>query len=300
MYPFGKSWSRLSPYWFLLPALLIYIIFSFGPSVFTIIYSFTDITAVQGTKWQFIGWDNYKEFFQSGRTPVYYAALKRTLIFAAAVTGIQTALGLFIAIVINTKLRGHMFFRSLIFLPVVLGVTVFGLVWTLMLNPLDGPVQKIWELFGSSSTFLGSPDLAFPLTIFIQIWGALGYTVVIFLAGLQSIPGDLYEAGRIDGAKAWQSFAHITWPMLAPTVTVNLLLAIVGSLQTYEVIFILTPNNPYTSVLGYEVYLAAFGSNAGVSLRQGFASTVAVLQFGLVLVVALIAQFYLRRREVQM
>ncbi|OPH46572.1 sugar ABC transporter permease [Paenibacillus ferrarius] len=301
MYPFGKKWHKWAPYGFLLPALIIYIVFSFGPSMASIIYSFTDISGVAGVKWHFIGLDNYKEFFHSGRTAAYLASVKRTVIFSFAVTIVQTAIGLLLAIIINSKLKGHLFYRSLIFMPVVLGVTVFGLIWSLMFNPMDGPIQKLWGIFGSSSTFLGSYDLAFYIVVFIQIWGSLGYTVVIFLAGLQAIPGDLYEAGHIDGARAWQSFVHITWPMLASTATVNLLLAIIGSLQTYDVVFVLTQGNFNTSVLGYEIYRAAFGGTPGaLGLRQGFASAVAVIQFSIVLVIAVIAQYYLRRREVQL
>jgi len=298
MYTFGRKWRKLAPYGFLLPALLIYLLFAFGPSMFTIVYSFTDISGVSGVGWHWIGLDNYQELFHSARTPVYVASAKRTVVFSLSVTLLQTAIGLLLAIVINSKLRGHLFYRSLVFMPVVLGVTVFGLIWTLMFNPMDGPMQKLWGLFGSSSTFLGSYTMAFPIVIFVQIWGAMGYTTVIFLAGLQTIPGELYEAGYMDGARSWSSFIHITWPMLAPTVTVNVLLAIIGSLQTFDIVFVLTGGHFNTSILGYEVYRSAFGGNAG-NLRQGFASSVAVLQFGIVLVAAVIAQFYLRRREVQ-
>src|SRR5437660_10443613 len=121
-------------------------------------------------------------------------------------------------------------------------------------------------------------------------------SVVIYRAGLQTIPVGLREAASIDGATAWQSFRMVIYPLLAPTVTVNVLLAVIGSLQTWQIIYILTNGQQNTTVLGLDIFQTAFNG----SLRQGYASCLTMVQFALVLVFALIFQFYLRRREVQM
>jgi raffinose/stachyose/melibiose transport system permease protein len=207
-----------------------------------------------------------------------------------------------LAILLNSKLRGTTFYRAIIFLPVVLGVTVTGLMWTVVLNPIDGPVERLFHLLGQNSTLLGSYTMAFPLVIFIQIWASIGFALVIYLAGLQAIPAELIEAALVDGGKASQVFRYITFPLLAPAVTINIMLSIIGSLQSYQLIYVLTGSGNgvaggfNTSVLSLQIFNSAFSS----SLRQGYASALGMLQFLLVLVVALAFQFYLRRREVQL
>jgi raffinose/stachyose/melibiose transport system permease protein len=278
--------------------MLLYVVFAFGPSLATIVFSFTNISGVPGAGWSFIGLANYQEFFTSLTLPDSDAlgALQRTLIFAAAVTTIQNALSLLIASLLNARLRGRLVVRALVFMPVVLGVTVIGLMWTLVLNPLGGPAESLLNLFGASSSFLGDYTWAFPLCIAIQIWSAMGFSVVIYLAGLQTIPNDLREAASIDGASRWQAYRAVVFPLLAPTVTVNVLLAIIGSLQTWQIIYILTNGRQNTSVLGLSIFQTGFTE----TLRQGYAACLSMVQFAIVLVVALVFQIYLRRREVQM
>jgi len=295
-YPFGRGWTRAFPYLGLLPALLLYTLFLVGPSLSTIVLSFTNISGVPDTPWQFIGTANYREFFSPALSRDNLDALGRTFIFCISVTLIQNAIALLLAVILNTRLMGHLFFRALFFMPVVLGVTIIGLTWSLVFNPVDGPAEHLLGLFGQNSAFFGSYTAAFPLVIAIQIWSAMGYSLVIFLAGLQTIPQELVEAGRVDGANGWQVFYGITFPLLRPSVTANVLLAIIGSLQTYQIIYVLTRGGFNTSVLG----LAIFSTGFAGSQRQGYASSLSVLQFLIVLFVALLAQLYLRRKEVQL
>jgi raffinose/stachyose/melibiose transport system permease protein len=278
--------------------MLLYIMFGFGPSLATVVFSFTNISGVPDAAWSFIGLANYKEFFSELTLPDsdVLGALQRTLIFSAAVTSIQNALSLLIASLLNARIRGRLVVRALVFMPTVLGVTVIGLMWTLVFNPLGGPAEKLLNLFGASSSFFGDYTWAFPLCIAIQIWSAMGFSTVIYLAGLQTIPNDLREAAGIDGANGWQAYRSVVFPLLAPTVTVNVLLAIIGSLQTWQIIYILTNGQQNTSVLGLAIFQTGFTG----TLRQGYAACVSMIQFALVLVIALVFQVYLRRREVQM
>lgn len=296
MYPFAKGLGRHLPLLLLLIPFSLYVIFGFLPSLGTVLFSFTDMTGLPGQQWEFIGFDNFKRFFFSSDQAERILGIKRTLYFAVAVTFFQNGSALFLAVLINQRLKGDSFFRAVFFLPVVLGVTVSGLVWKMMFNPLDGPLQKLLGLFGTESNFLGSYDAAFPLVIFVQIWMYMGYSMVIFLAGLQTIPKDLYEAGHIDGTSPWQSFKNITFPLIAPAFTVNILLSLIGALQAFDTIFVLTNGKFHTNTLAVDVFNAAFTTSQDL----GYASAVAMIQFILVFIFVVIAQYYLRRREVQM
>ncbi|GCE09395.1 carbohydrate ABC transporter permease [Dictyobacter aurantiacus] len=296
MNPFGGKRTWWVPYLGMLPGVALFVLFSLGPSLSTAVLSLTDISGVPNVPWHFIGLQNYIEYFSSGSTRDNLAALERTIIFCVSVTIIQNTLALGVAILLNTKLPGHTFVRSVIFMPVVLGVTVIGLIWSLMFDPTGGPIALLLGHFGITSSFFGDNTLAFPLVIGVQIWSALGYSMIIFLAGLQTVPPELGEAAVVDGASIWQRFRNVTYPLLAPSVTINMLLGIIGSLQTYQLIYVLTGGNFNTSVLSYQIFSNGFSQTQ----RQGYASALAMLQFVLVAAVALIALAYFRRKEVQL
>lgn len=301
MNPFGNSgWEKLLPYLGILPALLLYVVFGVGPSAVTALFSFTNITGTPGVPWHFVGLKNYMDLYHTATNPYNQqgigVVLLHTIVFALVVTVVQNAIALGIALILNMKLRGHVTFRAIIFLPAILGVTVVGLVWTLIFNPLDGPAERIVNLFGGQSAFLGSNSLAFPLVIGIQIWMALGWSVLIWLAGLQTIPNELYEAGKMDGVTRWQSFRYITYPMLAASVSVNILLAIIGSLQTFDIIYVLTDGQFNTMTLGMLMFNTGFGSSSGQA-KEGYGAAISMLMFVCVLIVTLGTQVYLRKRE---
>ena len=167
-----------------------------------------------------------------------------------------------------------------------------------MFNPLGGPIQNFLGYFGVKSSFFGSYDVAFDLIIFVQIWMYMAYSMTIFLAGLAAIPKDLYEAGHMDGATKWQSFKNITFPMIAPSFTVNMLLSIIGALQTFDIIFVLTNGGFNTRTLALDVFTTAIGNNTTADF--GLASATAMVQFLFVFIITVIALIYLRRREVEM
>lgn len=303
MHLFGRrGWTRFLPFLGMLPALALYGLFSLGPSLATVFLSLTDISGVPDDPWHFIGLANYHEFFFLTSARDNLIALGHTLLFACVVTLLQNALGLLLAIVLQQKIRGRTFYRAVIFLPVILGVTVTGLMWSLILNPQGGPIEAVLGLFGQYSDLLGSYNLAFPLVMGVQIWMTVGFSMVIFLAGLQAIPGELQEAAHVDGASRWQIFRTVTFPLLAPAVTVNVLLSIIGSLQNYQTVYVLTQGRNNTMVLGMQIFQQAFGAaQVGFgSMRQGYGSAISVIQFFLVLGIVIVFQLYLRRREVQL
>ena len=289
----------------ILPAVFFYLLMGLGPSIATFILSFTDISGVTGVPWKFIGLDNYREFFfqQSQRDLVQ--VIKNTVIFCAAVTLIQNAVALPIALAVNSKLiKCKTFFRAVIFMPVVLGVLVTCLVWMAMLNPMEGPVTQIISIFGWSSTFFsGQTPAALASVIFAQIWMYLGYSMVINLAGLQVIPSELYEAGEIDGTSKWQGFRHITFPQLWPTINANLLLAVIGSLQSFQIILIATNlRNMSTQTLASRSIFYAFSigaRDANQAMRQGYGAAWAMVLFVFILTATLLYQRVMNRRELE-
>jgi raffinose/stachyose/melibiose transport system permease protein len=303
VYPFGRGWQRWTPYLLIIPGLFFYFLVALGPSLATSLYSFTDASGVAGAPINFIGLDNYQEFLFAGQAARDNVdALGRTLIFSVVVSTLQFGLGLLVAILLSQRLPGTRFFRTLFFMPVILGVVIQGLIWRLFLYPLGGPASRIMEVFGGYSEFLGGPD-AFWWVIVVQIWANMGITMIIFIAGLQTISGDLYESAQIDGASSWQSFRYVTWPLLTPSVNTNLLLNIIGSLQAWQLFLVLTGYRQGTQVLGYVIYAQGFGQTSGSvsnAFRQGYAAAASIVLFFLVLVIGLTTQYLLRRREVRL
>ncbi len=301
-YLFGRGRARWLPFLLLIPGLLAYIIIALGPSIATSVFSLTDATGVPNLPVNWIGLENYDEFlFRGLASRDNLDALTRTLIFMVAVTTIQFTLGLVVALLLNQGLKGTRFFRTLFFMPVILGVAIQGLIWKLFLYPQGGPMANFLGLFGVQSEFLGGqPNEAFFWVIFVQIWANMGITMVIFLAGLQTVPAELYEVAQIDGANGWQRFRNVTWPLITPVVNTNLLLNIIGSLQAWQLFLVLTGYKAGTQVLGYLVFAEGFGQTTGSvssSFRQGYAAAASMVLFVLVLVLGLTAQTLLNRRE---
>ncbi len=301
-YHFGHGRSRWLPYLLLLPGIFFYLLISLGPSLATAVYSFTDATGIRGAPINWVGLENYREFLFMGQASLdNYSALWRTLIFCFFVTTIQFTLGLVIALLVNQKLRGVNFFRTVYFMPVILGAVIQGLIWSLFLYPLGGPMAQLLGLFGLKSEFLGGQaSQAFAWVIVVQIWANMGTTMMIFISGLQTIPDELYEAARIDGAGSWHVFRNVVWPLLTPVVNTNLLLNIIGSLQAWQLFLVLLGYRNGTQVLGYLIFAQGFGQTSGSvtsAFRQGYAAAASIVLFILVLVIGMIVQTVLRRRE---
>ena len=238
-YHFGRGRARWVPYLLLLPGIFFYLLISLGPSLATTVYSFTDATGIRGAPINWVGLDNYKEFLFMGQASRdNYDALWRTLVFCFFVTTIQFVLGLIVALLVNQKLQGHQLLPHALLHARDPGRGDPGP----DLVPLPLPAgrsrcEDSGDRSGCSSEFFGGqPSEAFAWVIVVQIWANLGTTMMIFISGLQTIPDELYEAARIDGASAWQVFRNVTWPLLTPVVNTNLLLNIIGSLAGLAVV----------------------------------------------------------------
>jgi len=282
--------------------LIVLTVFGLVPAIAVLVVSFTDLRGLPYLPVRWVGIDNYVSFFSPAKWADSLNALSNTIVFAVASTVLQIVLALAIAILLNRPLWGRNFYRAVVFMPTVLGVTVTGLVWSLMFSVNNGPAASVLSLFGRQSAFFGDPQIALALVIVVQIWMVIGVSVIIFLSGLQAIPEELYEAGEIDGASGWQRFRFLTIPLLAPSITANVLLGIVNAMQSYQLTYVLTgPNNRSTQVLSLLVYVQGFGGRTGtMSQSQGYAAAVSMVQFALVGIVSLAALWYLRRREAKL
>ena len=296
---FGGGRRRLYPWLLLFPGLFFYFLMGIGPSLATAFYSFTDATGLRGLPVEWIGLDNYDEFLLEGaRASQNLDVIKRTLLFMFLVTVIQFAVGLLMAVLVNQgRLRGRLVFRTLFFVPVILGAVVQGLMWKLFLRPGGGPMDTIFGWFGWESQFFAGPQ-AFYWVVLVQIWANAGFTMIVFLAGMQTIPEELNEAAVVDGANGWQLFRNVTWPQLTPAVNTNFLLNIIGALQAWMLFLVLTGySSPSTRVLGYLVYAEGVGQQGTASFRQGYAAAASMVLFFLVLMLGLAANFVVSRRE---
>lgn len=284
------------PYVCLAPALALFLLLEILPALGTSIFSLTDYTGLPNVPIHWVGLDNYTGLFAAQQT-FLLRALGVTAIFSILVTVLQNGFAVLIAWLLNSRIRGQLAVRSLIFLPVVLGATVNGLTWYVMFNPLAGPVTLLLQHVGIRANLLGAPSTALYAVIWVQIWANLGFSMMVFLAGMQAIDAEIYEAGRIDGTSPWSAFRHLTIPLLAPSITINVLLAIIGTITGFELIFVLTDGGPAlaSQTLGMWVFNTAFFSS--VTRLPGFASAIAMVQFAIVFVIAIVTQSYLRRRE---
>jgi raffinose/stachyose/melibiose transport system permease protein len=176
---------------------------------------------------------------------------------------------------------------------------VTAISWTLFFNSVDGPAAAFLALFGKFSNFFGDQKLAFVLCIAAQIWMYMGYSMVIFLAGLQTIPKDLYEAARIDGCTSGKEFWYITFPMLWPSITVNGLMSIIGSLSSFQIILLTTGGNFNTTTLAMTAYANAFGLGKIATitgLRQGYAAAINMILFTIILVFVLLFRYLMKKK----
>ncbi len=279
------------------PAIIIYLLLSLVPSFLTLLYSFTDISK-SGTTWHFIGLENYRRLFFVQNTRDILGSIGRTFYFAFAVTVIQNIFALLLAVLFNSKvLRGRNLYRSLVFLPYVLGVTVCCYTWVLMMG-IDGPVFELLDVFKIKSGLLSSERDALKVVVLIHVWITAGYAMVLDIAGLQGIPQELYEAASIDGSSPVSSFFRITVPLLWSTLSINILLSIIGALGSVQTILLTTGGANKTDTLAIRIYQSAFALGARnpaiINPTKGYAAAQSIVLFVITLFFALLV-FYLTR-----
>jgi len=277
------------PYWFYIPAAIIYLIFFITPTIVSFYFSFTRWDLFTST---WIGLKNYVTFFNEQALII---GLRNTLIYAVMTSGLKVVLGLLLAVLLTSKIIARGYLRSAIFFPVLVSTIGVGLTFTVLMNPEQGLINKALGLVGIAGPgWLTNPSLAIFSIALVDVWKGVGLATVIFIAGIVSIPSDYYEAAEVDGASRANSFWHITLPLARPAIASVITLSLIGGLRSFDLIWAMTGGGPgfasdvIASVI-YKQYQAGF---------YGLSTAGSVVLFLLVTAIIVPLTWWLNRHEV--
>ena len=271
-------------YTFLGPALLLLSMFLVIPSIMSVYYSFTDYYLLTPDMRKFIGLDNFINLFQD---PIFLKSLVNTLEFVVWVIPLQIGAALGLALLLNKQRKANTFFKVAYFSPVVMSLVVISVLWLYLLNPNEGIINNVLTYFGiSAQPFLTSPKQAIFTIVVVSAWQGAGFQMLIFLAGLQNIPGDVYEAAQLDGINKWQRFMYITLPLLKPTSIFIFITTLIGAFKLLVQPMVMTQGGPVNSTMTvvYYIYQTGFTDR-----MVGYASSIALL-FGTIIGLVTITQ----------
>ena len=287
-----KQREALTGWLFVSPALIGFGIFTFGAILYSLYLSFTDYNLLGSPEW--LGLENYIRAFTNDQ--YFYQYFGNTFYFALVLVPVVLVISLFLAILINKKVgKIAKAYRVALFLPSITSTVAVSMVWLWIFNPDMGIMNNFLTAIGfhNPPMWLSDPEWSKPALIIMRVWQMSGYYMLLFLAGLQTIPETLYEAAEVDGASSWQKFRRITVPMLSITTFVVVILLVIESFNMFESIFVMTEGGPLgsTSTIMYYIYEQGF-----MSYNMGYASALAWIFFALILVFTLI-QFRFRREQ---
>ncbi len=299
----GRNTRKYGHLWFVAPGLIFFVAFMIYPAIFAVYVSMTGWTGL-GNDFPFVGLDNFVQALTSW--PLYRAAMNNGIMFLVILL-FQHTVGLFIAVQLNAKPRFMEFYRAILFMPVIISLVATGFIWTLMLSPHIGFVNPVLKSIGLgflAKNWLSDPNLALGTVIFVSCWNALGWSIILYLAGLQNIPEELTQAAQVDGATAWQTFRRVTFPLLWPSFSSLTILTFIGSFRAFDVVYVLTGpiGSPAyrTDILGTLIYRTAFGGTGqtSVDIRMSLGIAMALIVFVVMMIVAAVLIRVLRSREV--
>jgi multiple sugar transport system permease protein len=272
--------EAVAGYLFIGPALLGFILFIAGPLLVSLALSFTEYRLMRPPRW--IGLDNYRQMFAD---ELVVQAFKVTMLYALAALPLQLTLSLGLALLLNMKLKGIAFWRTIFYLPAVISGVAIAVLWSWILNPEFGLLNSALRFVGiHGPNWLGDTRTALPSLVMISLW-TIGGSTLIYLAGLQGIPTELYEAAEIDGANSASTLFRITLPLLSPVIFFNLVIGLIGVFQFFTEPFIMTQGGPEHSTLTFMLHLYRNGFNY---FKMGYASALAWVLFLFVLALTLL------------
>ena len=284
--------NNLVAYSFIAPNFIGFAVFTLGPIIFAFVLAFL--------KWNgsgaitFAGLNNFKKLASD---PSFKAALINTIIYSIGTVPLTMVFSLLLAIILNRKIFGRNFFRTVSFFPYVASLVAVAVVWNMLFNPAKGPINRLLTYMGVSENSLpgwaADKRWAMFTVILFSVWKNMGYYMVIYLAGLQGINPELYEAANLDGANTWQQFWNVTLPQLSATTFFVTIMLTIDCFKVYDQIYMITQGGPGTStlVLVYHIYNTAF-----ISWDLGYASAISMVLFALVLAVTLF-QFHIEKKN---
>jgi raffinose/stachyose/melibiose transport system permease protein len=235
----NKLANKSYPYWFLLPAAIIYAVLFIAPTFASFYFAFTrwNLFSVE-----FIGWDNFLLFF---RDPQLTKGFTNTLIYGVLTSGLKVVLGLALAVLLTSSIFARGYLRAVIFFPVLVSTIGVGITFRALMDPEDGLINRTLAVIGIDGPgWLTDPNLALYSVIAVDVWKGVGLATLIFMAGLVSIPREYYEAATMDGASGWKNFWNITVPLVAPATTTVIILSLIGGLRSFDLIWAMTRGGP--------------------------------------------------------
>jgi multiple sugar transport system permease protein/raffinose/stachyose/melibiose transport system permease protein len=280
---------------FIAPALVIYLLMVIVPSLQSLQLSFTNWDGISPS-YDYIGVRNYEEILGSGR---FWNAVRNTLLLGLGSAVIINIISLVVALMLDKITHAQGFFRTMVYLPALVSAFIVATIWKYLLNFNFGSVNTVLRDLGLpdwARDWLGDSSIVVWVILFITCFTLGGNTTLIYLANLQSVPQELVEAARIDGANGRQVFRHVTWPMLAGAVTVNVTLAMIAGWTIFDQVMVLTAGGPgfVSETMAFFIYKVGFGE-----YRAGLGSAAAIVLFLVVIVSTVAANAYMRKREIQ-
>lgn len=292
--PRKRSWGQSSwlGYVFVAPNFIGFCVFTLLPLIFAFAVSFAEwdvISGIDAIRW--IGFENFRNVMNDGN---FWQSLKLTGIYVGASVPLTTAFGLMFAMALNGPIPGRSVLRLIFFIPFIANAVAISATWILLYHPRFSPLNNTLKMLGVDDPprWLASSDWAMPALIIMAVWGGAGYAAVIYLAALQDMPMDLYEAAELDGAGAIQKFRSITFPLLTPTTFFLLVTGFIGASQSFGMINLMTRGGPgrSTTVVSYYIY-----QNGFQFYKFGYAAAIAWVMFALVLALTLLLWVFQRR-----
>jgi multiple sugar transport system permease protein len=286
--------EQISGWGMIAPAAVLLLLFVFLPAILGFGLAFTNARLISPRPVEFVGMDNFARLFAD---PTFWRALLNVTYFAVVVVPVQSALALAMALLINKKFRGVNFFRTIYFLPVVTSMVVVSLLWLFMYRK-EGLINELLSTFSfgliQGADWLNDPATAMPAIIALSIWQAAGFHMIIWLAGLQSISGELYEAAQLDGASRWHQFRYVTWPGLKHTRSLVLVTITIQALGLFDQVSVMTQGGPLdsTTTIIYEAVRSGFKQQ-----ETSYASAISLVFFVLVLLISAVQRYLTREKD---
>lgn len=283
-------------YLYIAPAVILFVVFIVGPLIASLYWSFTEFNGIQASKW--VGAENYRNIFL--HDPRFWRSVWNTVFYTVGVIPPGIAISLLLAIAVDQKIKGKNFFRTIFFIPTVTSVIALSVIWKwLFAGEKYGLINYCLILLGFKPVdWLMSPTWTLPAIMIMSIWAGAGYNMILFLAGLQTIPNTVYEAAEIDGANSFDKFWKITVPLLKPTIVFVTVMAFIGSFQVFERIYIMTETEygiggVLDSALTIVAYLYDMGFN---KFQMGYASALGYIVFLVIFAITIINIKFIKSR----
>lgn len=278
---------------FIIPALIFYLVFWISPVLMAFFYGLTDWNGLGEAN--YVGFDNFRFLFKDG---TMINAMKNTIVYALIVVVWGNIQALALALLLNMKLKARGAFRTIFYIPALFSTIVVAFIWSYVYAPYYGMLYEVLGKIGTGQNLnlLGSTGTALLAVAFVETWKTSGTMTIIYLAGLQSIPEEVMESARIDGCSPWQSTSRVKIPMLANTITINVMLGLINGFKSFDYVFALTGGGPGTSssTLMYSIYKMAFMEG-----QFGKAEALAAFAFVFILLISVIVLTFMKRKEIE-